>query len=111
MHSSRGFGAHWPRSPALLSIIAACALAAPDARADENGISFWVPGLFSSLAAAPVSPGWTLGTTFYHTSVTDGGQVSRSFDQRVRHIPVSTTINASGSLSADANMFLISPTY
>jgi hypothetical protein len=99
------------RISALMSITAACALAAPDAHADENGISFWVPGFFGSLAAAPLTPGWAFSTTYYHTSVTDGGQVARSYDLRVRRIPVSATINQSGNLSADANMFLISPTY
>jgi hypothetical protein len=52
-----------------------------------------------------------LSTTYYHTTVSDGGQVSQSYNQRVRHIPVSTTINASGALDADANMFMIAPTY
>jgi hypothetical protein len=28
--------------------------------ADENGISFWLPGLFGSLAAVPQQPGWAL---------------------------------------------------
>ncbi|MDO8977579.1 transporter [Reyranella sp.] len=100
-----------PRTSALLAMIGACGLWAPDALADENGISFWVPGIFSSFAAAPLAPGWALSTTYYHTSVSAGGQVSQSYDQRVRRIPVSSSINLSGSLSADANMFLISPTY
>ena len=29
-------------------------------RADESGVSFWVPGLFGSLAATPQQPGWSL---------------------------------------------------
>jgi hypothetical protein len=28
-------------------------------RADEGGVSFWLPGLFGSLAAAPQQPGWS----------------------------------------------------
>lgn len=43
------------------------------ARADEGGISFWLPGQFGSLAAAPGTPGWSFATLYYHTSVEGGG--------------------------------------
>jgi len=42
---------------------------APVAVADENGRSFWVPGLFGSLAATPQQPGWSFASIYYHTSV------------------------------------------
>ena len=29
-------------------------------RADEGGVSFWLPGQYGSLAAAPQTPGWAL---------------------------------------------------
>ena len=32
--------------------------------ADENGVSFWLPGLFGSLAAVPQQPGWALTVRF-----------------------------------------------
>ena len=32
------------------------------AKADEGGVSLWVPGFFGSLAAAPLQPGWSLTT-------------------------------------------------
>ena len=57
MISNGSVAAHRGRSAAVFSIVSACALAAPGARADENGISFWLPGLFGS-AAAPLTPGW-----------------------------------------------------
>jgi hypothetical protein len=47
----------FPRASALLAIVAASAFPTADAQADENGISFWVPGIFGSLAAAPLTPG------------------------------------------------------
>jgi hypothetical protein len=34
------------------------------ALADENGISFWIPGFFGSLAATPQQPGWSLANTY-----------------------------------------------
>lgn len=49
------------------------------AAADEGGISFWLPGQFGSLAAAPGTPGWSFATFYYHTSVDAGA--SRSFQR------------------------------
>jgi hypothetical protein len=58
-----------------ICVTACCALAtlAPEAaRADAGGVSFWLPGLFGSLAAAPSQPGWTYTAVYYHTSVEGG---------------------------------------
>ena len=56
--------------PALAAGIVITTVALPQiARADESGISFWIPGLFGSLAAVPVTPGWSVSSIYYHTSV------------------------------------------
>jgi hypothetical protein len=53
--------------------IAVLVSAAPrTATADEGGISFWLPGLFGSMAATPAVPGWAFSTIYYHTSVDAG---------------------------------------
>jgi hypothetical protein len=59
-------------------ICSAIALAcfASAAKADEGGVSFWIPGFFGSLAATPQQPGWSLATIYYHTSVSAGGNVA-----------------------------------
>jgi hypothetical protein len=44
----------------------------PNARADEGGISFWLPGNFGSLAAAPATPGWSWATIYLHSEVASG---------------------------------------
>jgi hypothetical protein len=41
--------------------------------ADEGGVSFWLPGQFGSLAAAPAVPGWSFAGVYYHTTVSAGG--------------------------------------
>ena len=33
--------------------------------ADENGVSFWLPGIYGSLAAVPQQPGWGLTVMNY----------------------------------------------
>ncbi len=46
--------------------------------ADENGVSFWLPGLFGSLAAVPQQPGWAFTAINYFTPVTANGAVAAS---------------------------------
>ena len=46
--------------------------------ADENGVSFWLPGLFGSLAAVPQQPGWAFTIANYFTSVGASGAVAAS---------------------------------
>jgi hypothetical protein len=36
------------------------------ALADEGGVSFWLPGIYGSLAAVPAQPGWSLPVIYYH---------------------------------------------
>jgi hypothetical protein len=56
-----------------IAAIAALGLLAAPACADEGGISFWLPGQFGSLAAAPSTPGWQAAVVYYHTSIDAGG--------------------------------------
>jgi hypothetical protein len=57
---------------AALAATAMVGLMAQPASADEGGVSFWLPGLFGSLAAAPGIPGWSWTTVYYHTTVSAG---------------------------------------
>jgi len=84
-------------------IVVACATG--DARADESGISFWIPGFFGSLAAAPQQPGWSLTTIYYHTDVSASGNaaVAREisigqFNPKI-NINVNANIHGIGALS------------
>ena len=53
-------------SAAALAMAAALLLAPRPAAADEGGVSFWLPGQFSSFAAVPGDPGWSLPVVYYH---------------------------------------------
>jgi hypothetical protein len=44
---------------------ATAVLSAGDARADQGGVSFWLPGINASLAAVPPSPGFSVPSMFY----------------------------------------------
>ena len=55
------------------SLCMAALLATPQAAsADEGGVSFWLPGLFGSLAAVPGAPGWSWATIYIHEEVAAG---------------------------------------
>ena len=81
------------------------------AAADESGVSFWIPGFFGSLAAAPMQPGWTLQTNYYHTSVSAGADVARSLDIRIGRIPVNLNANVSATVDARADLGWAMPLY
>src|SRR6201993_2735742 len=70
------------------------------ARADEGGVSFWIPGFFGSLAAVPAqAPGWSVTSIYYHDSVSAGGDVARAREFQIGNIPANLTANLSANLN------------
>src|ERR1035438_5635858 len=84
-------------APAIV-LFSQCALA------DEGGVSFWVPGFFGSLAAAPQKPGWSLATVYYHTSVSAGSDVALAREFQLGRIPANLTANLNASLNATGDL-------
>jgi hypothetical protein len=72
----------------------------PGAKADEGGVSFWLPGINGSLAATPLQPGFSLANIYYHTSVEGGGNVAFRLGGGV----------AIG-IAGNADLYLIAPSY
>jgi len=70
-----GFWSHCLTGGAVATVLA---LAPQLASADEVGESFWTPGSFGSLAATASQPGFSLSSTYYHTSTTAGSEVARA---------------------------------
>ena len=89
-----------PLFTAAALVVAAAAFAPQAARADEGGVSFWLPGLFGSLAAVPVQPGFGLAAIGYHTSV--DADAGRTFFKGGRF---------TAGLDADADLVLLVPSY
>jgi hypothetical protein len=65
--------------------------------ADEGGVSFWVPGFYGSLAAAPLVPGFSFTNILYYAQVSAGGNVA--FAKQVA--PGNITVNFNGNLNAN----------
>jgi hypothetical protein len=93
------------------AVAALLALPAQIARADEGGVSFWIPGFFGSLAATPTTPGWSGTTIYYHDSVSAGADVARAREFEIRNIPVNFTGNVSATVNASVNLDFFAATY
>jgi len=79
--------------------------------ADENGISFWVPGLFGSLAAVPQQPGWSLAVINYYDSVSASGNVAASREITIGRLNPTVNVNLNANVNAKIDVALINPGY
>src|ERR1700754_5125011 len=61
------------RKAGLATASALASLTAQPALAASGGVSFWLPGIFGSLAAVPVAPGWAYSTIYIHLNEKAGG--------------------------------------
>jgi hypothetical protein len=101
------------------SLVAAVALVAAgvaastseSARADEGGVSFWVPGQFGSLAAAPGVPGWALGLINYYTSVSASGAVAAAREVTLGNFKGNVAVNLNATIKATPDLVFIAPSY
>jgi hypothetical protein len=76
-------------------------LASGPARADQGGVSFYVPGLYGSFAASPLVPGWSLATIYYHTSVEASGALAAAKQIEIGRL---NPRNVPANLSLDLNL-------
>jgi hypothetical protein len=93
--------------------VAAALLLGTPARADEGGVSYWIPGFFGSLAASPVEPGWSVASIYYHTSVDAGGDVAfaRQVTRGNLKVPFSGTLEVLLDGQADLGLTFLSYTF
>src|SRR4051794_26438625 len=101
------------RSSSVVTLLIAGLLAITSSAslADESGTSFWLPGQYGSLAAAPGTPGWALATVYYHTSVSAGADVAASREIQVGRFNPALNVNLNASLHASADLALVIPSY
>ena len=112
-------GRKWPALPRVgfalataLLAITAVASSTNIALADEDGVSFWIPGFFGSLAAAPQQPGWSLASILYNTNVSASGNAAIARDITIGNL-FKTTVNISGNANvhSDATIGFVAPSY
>jgi hypothetical protein len=107
-----------PVGPAALRASAATVLlcasslwATAPALADESGTSFWLPGLFGSLAALPGTPGWAVATIYYHTSVSAGADVAAAREIQIGRFNPNLNVSLNASLHASGDLAIVVPSY
>jgi hypothetical protein len=81
------------------------------ALADEGGVSFWLPGIYGSLAATPVTPGWFYNSFYYRWSGNAGADVATAREFEIGRLNPTLTLSASASLRANVDMYWINPGY
>jgi hypothetical protein len=92
--------------------MAAALMLCPEiSRADESGISFWLPGQYASLAAVPQTPGWALGVIYYHTSVSAFGNAAAAREIQVGRFSPTVNVNLNLSLSGQGDLVILAPSY
>ncbi len=97
---------------AAAAIVLGISVNAPrTAIADQGGVSFWLPGIYGSLAAAPQQPGWSLPLVYYHTSVSASGSIAAAKQVRIGRFSPTLKVNLDVNLDGDADLGLIAPTY
>jgi hypothetical protein len=81
------------------------------ARADQGGVSFWLPGTFGSLAATPLTPGWSFTSIYLHSGVEAGGNVAASRTINFPNRSVNLNVNLDARLDAQIDIGFLAPTY
>src|SRR5271167_2298336 len=96
---------------ATLIAMGAAGMASRVALADEGGVSFWLPGLFGSLAAAPQQPGWQVTAMNYYDAVKAGGDVALARDVTIHGFNTKLNVNINANLQSHIDLGLLIPSY
>ena len=96
---------------AALVTVGLVVLAPRCAVADEGGVSFWIPGLYGSLAAAPQVPGWAVGFLDLYNPVSASGNVAAAREVTFNKFTTTVKVNLNANLKANPNLVLVNPTY
>ena len=85
--------------------------AIPASHADEGGVSLWLPGTFGSLAATPLTPGWSLATVFLHVSAAASGNVAAAREVTLGRFNRNVLVDLNVNLKANISLLAVVPTY
>ena len=111
IHSSQGGNRSHAWSARICGAVALACFASA-AKADEGGVSFWLPGLYGSLAAVPqTAPGWSLLAFSYYTNVKAGADVAVAREVQIGRFTPTLTANLSANIHATVGLEWIQPNY
>jgi hypothetical protein len=101
----------WSPRLSVCVLAALFALSPEVSRADESGISFWLPGQVSSLAATPQTPGWSMAAVYYHATVSAFGAVAAAREIQIGRFTPTVNVSFNANLNAQADLLFLNPTY
>jgi hypothetical protein len=101
----------WAVSVGLTFLLGGLLTVPTAAVADEGGVSFWIPGFFGSLAAAPQQPGWSLTAINYYDSVKAGGDVSLAREFEIKGLTAKLNASINANLDAHIDLGVLIPSY
>jgi len=101
----------WSRVLTACIALAAAASTTTISLADENGISFWIPGFFGSMAATPLQPGWSLTSIYYRTDVSASANAAVAREISIGRFNPQINVNVNANVHAIANVGFVMPTY
>src|SRR3954464_6028340 len=84
--SKRRTGRRLQYSSVCIAVLIFGTLSEP-VHADEVGVSYWLPGRFGSLAAAPTVTGLSMAEVYYHTTLAASGAVAAAREIQIGRIP------------------------
>jgi hypothetical protein len=96
---------------AVIAGLASLIAGSENARADQGGVSFWVPGFFGSFAASPQTSGFNLAMIYYHTSVGAGGGVAAAKQVEIGQLRPTLNVNLDVNLNGRADLGFIIPSH
>ena len=79
--------------------------------ADEEGVSFWLPGLFGSLAAVPQHPGWQVTAINYFDSVSASGAAAAAREITIGKLSQTVNVNLNVNVKATLDLVLVDAGY
>src|SRR5215510_1665396 len=97
-------------SSAFLLVISVL-LSTNNSWADEGGVSFWLPGIYGSLAAVPGQPGFSFLTFNYYDSVKAGADVARAREIQIDRFNPTLSVNLNANLDAKIDIQWLQPGY
>jgi hypothetical protein len=79
--------------------------------ADEDGIGFWLPGLFGSLTAVPQHPGWSVTAINYFDSVSANGNAAAAREITIGKLNPTVNVNLNVNVKATLDLVFVGTGY
>jgi len=74
--------------------------------ADEDGVSFWLPGIYGSLAAVPQQPGFTFTAINYFDSVSGSGSMAAAREITIGKLNPTVNVSLNATVTSKVDVVL-----